>query len=711
MAHAFETIHDFDMIQTFYADPDTVGGSGEMAITSVSLYFKNKPSTTKNVSGKPDPGVSVRICELVNNEPALSRVFHGVVSYKSYDEIYSFSDASTPTTFGFTTPVKIKTGRIYGIVISLEDASYELWTNRNGDAIVGTSNISPGTRTIKDGKLYLRNNSSIFKALSDTDLKFTVSAAQYTSNTLTQVYTNKHYEFFTISNVTGRFLGGEWAYQQVANATGNVAFVANTNYIIGTGTDFTNDVTIGDRIVVFSNSTYTEVLPVLNVVNTTYLETSTTVATSNTQTKYMIPPSGQVHHFDRVRRKLYLTKSNANSALKFAANSNVITGEDSRATATISTIDVFKADRVRLKGDLQLPSSGEIDNGITFAYFNGLNYLFNTSFFERFKLNRDRMHNINRYAGFILSRSIEVDNASLSSNTDLLYNNKSVVVNTSINVKKSNNELFESPTIETGDLDMFVVKNYISNTYTTTDANNVVIDTEVGGNGIALSKHISTKVTFANNRFAEDIRLIMSAYRPAGTELRVYARVHNSADSEAFDDKAWTPLEYKENGERFSSSDDETDFVEYELGLPQYPESANALPGTFTTQLSNNVVTAFGVNPTTYVTTNDVIKLYNPLIPEDYVVAVVSSSNSTAITLGSAISNNNVVGSGFQVDRLKYYDVAFNNITNDNVSRYYTSSLVEFDKFDSMQYKIVFLSDTTYKVPKVDQVQFIGVSA
>ena len=203
----------------------------------------------------------------------------------------------------------------------------------------------------------------------------------------------------------------------------------------------------------------------------------------------------------------------------------------------------------------------------------------------------------------------------------------------------------------------------------------------------------------------------MTAYRPANSNILVYARVHNSADSDAFDDHAWTPLEYVDNADKYSSSEDENDFIEFELGLQQYPDTANALPGTFSTTLTSNSVSAAGVDPTTYLAAGDLIKLYNPLIPEDYIIDVVSAANSSVVTLENSIANNNVVGSGFKIDRLKYYNTAFNNITNDNVARYYNSSKVEFDKFDSMQLKIVMLSDTTYVTPRVDQIQVIGVSA
>lgn len=711
MINSFETITDYTMIQTFYADPEIVNNSGEVSITSVNLYFKSKPSQTRNVSGKASPGVVVRICAVENDEPVLSKTFAGYVSRKSFEEVYSFSDASSATTFGFAKPLKLATGKFYGIVITFEDPGYELWVNKAGDKLVGTNTPSSGSNLIKDGKLYNRNNSGVFRALSDTDLKFSINCAQFTSNTLSDIFVNKDYEFFTVSGINGRFVGGEYVYQTVANSTGNVAFTKGTSYIVGTGTSFETDVVAGDRVVLWSNSTYRQVVPILNVVNSTYLQTAITIAHSNTQTKFMLPPSGRVHYFNKPLRKLFLVDSNANSTLKFAANSNVLYGEDSAANCTITAIDAFSADRVRLRGDLLVPPSGTVNNNIVFAYYNGSTYLYDPTKKQEIQINNPEMFNITQYDGFLLSRTLEVDNANLLTNTDLLITRKSVSVNTDIRINLSNTELYQSPTINDTNLDMFVVQNKVSNTYTTLDSNNVVIDTEVATNGEALSKHITTKVTFANNRFAEDIRIYMNAYRPANTELKIYARVHNSADPEAFDDKAWTPLEYKENGGKFSSSDDENDFIEYTIGLPQYAESANVLPGNFTTQSGNAVLVAAGVNPTTYVANNDVVKLYNPLIPEDYVIGVVVNANTTSITLGDTVSNNNLVGTGFKVDRLKYYNTAFNNITNDNVARYYNTSLVEYDKFDSMQVKIVMLSDTTYKAPRVDSIRVIGVSA
>jgi hypothetical protein len=63
------------------------------------------------------------------------------------------------------------------------------------------------------------------------------------------------------------------------------------------------------------------------------------------------------------------------------------------------------------------------------------------------------------------------------------------------------------------------------------------------------------------------------------------------------------------------------------------------------------------------------------------------------------------------VDRLKYKNVAWNNIANDNVARYVNSSSVEFDTFNSMQIKIVYYAENSHIIPRAEQIQAIGVSA
>ena len=731
----YSGVSRFDYVQTFYADADRVNGASDMSVSSINLYIKNIPASSSVNTGTAarNPGISVTICDVENNQPVISKCYSPLVRVAA-SAAYTSTDASLPTNFKFSVPIKLPVNRKYGIVVVFED-TFELWYNRVGEKLVGTTLASAGSTNYSGGELFPSGTPTNIPApIGDADLTFDVRVARYTANSIIQEYVNPDFEFLTVSGRTGEFLGGEYIYKETANATGNVAFVAGNNTIIGTGTSFTTALDVGDTIAIHCNSSLVEGFIVRSIVNNTVMTVTTAPPISNTQTKFKSTIFGQLYAKDLVLNKLFLRHSNANTTIKFQA-ADVIKGFDSGSSATIASVDAYSVDRIKVKGSTTSPAAGTITATFNVAdkLANG-SYVYTTENNSVININGSAVKDVDVFDGFVLSRSLEVDNPNLYSNASSkgyaalagIYDidpanrllgsanvvNKSMVVTANISIAQSANALYQAPSISETVLDIYTYQNVIANTYTKLDANSVTIDSEVSPlHGSADARHITNKVTFANNRFAEDIRVFMTAYRPAGTDLKVYARVHNSADPEPADDKAWSPLEYKANGEKFSSTANGNDFVEYELGLPQYSETANALPGTFTTELANTILVAQGVNANTYVANNDVVKIYNPLIPQDYIVAVVTAANTSTITLGRGIANNNLVGSGFKVDRLKYYNTAFNNYTNDNVARYHSSTLVEYDKFDSMQIKVVMLADTTYKVPKITSLEVIGVSA
>ena len=135
---------NFSLVQTFYADPDIVAGASEVTLTSIDLFFKLKPSQVANLSGNPNAGVAVAICAVENDQPNLQKTFAYSLSYKDYSRIYSFGDASSATTFGFKQPLKLATGKFYGIVVMYEDPGYVAWVNKTGDKLVNTNIPSPG---------------------------------------------------------------------------------------------------------------------------------------------------------------------------------------------------------------------------------------------------------------------------------------------------------------------------------------------------------------------------------------------------------------------------------------------------------------------------------------------------------------------------------------------------------------------------------------
>lgn len=689
----------FDYIQTFYVNPDTVANAAEIMLTSVDLFFKAKPVENANASGTFKPGINVWICQVENGDPIPNISIVNSVRAISYDSVNISNDAQTPTVVGFTNPVLLKTGRYYGIVVKYNDPAYDIWTNVQGDRLIGaggvTNTASPGSQSRFDGYLYKSTNSNTFDKFSDKDLKFKVKVAQFISNNVTIPLVNKDYEFFTIdTTVVGSFIGGEWVYQNIANATGTVTVASTSNTITGSSTTFTN-LNINDKVVV-SNGTVTDILTVTNVVNTTSMSVDRYPSFTSAGIGYKVPPIGVVYYTDYTKNKVYLVDSNAaNSTFKFVTGTRII-GARSGASANVTSIDRFQVDRFKPSFLIGNPTTS--DYSMTYAVANSSNSIpATTSNLELLKFNNAVRES------YLLSRSLEVENINLYGT-----GKKSAVVNVNFSVAVSEQNRFSVPYINTGELDFFFYQNDINNTYTETRGGITDYDTEVARNGLAKTKYLSKKISFGEGKYAEDLVIYLTGYRPAGTQIKVYARLHNSADKEAFDDKAWTPLEIKNNIDRFSTEDPK-DMWEYTYGLPQYPTVHAELTGNFLTTLNSNSITTTA-DQTSNITAGDLIRVYSVLTPSNHEVFPVAGANTTAIQLFKPISNNNVVGD-VGVEKLKYKNVAWNNIANDNVARYVTSSYTEFDTYNTMQIKVVLLSENTYNVPKVEQIQVIGVSA
>lgn len=256
--------------------------------------------------------------------------------------------------------------------------------------------------------------------------------------------------------------------------------------------------------------------------------------------------------------------------------------------------------------------------------------------------------------------------------------------------------------------------------------------------GNAVSKHITKKINFVAERFSEDLLVYLTAYRPLNTDIKVFARIHNSKDPEAFDDKDWTMLELK-SGNVYSSTASAQTYIEMEFGFQNTPNVAFDIAGTVTVGNTTtvNVVgtgTTFSTNATANLQVDDLVKIYSPLFPNNYAISVVTAvANDTQFSISSPVATADVTGSGLRVafigrvgnttaNTIGYPLQAFNNRNNDNVVRYYSSSMMEYDTYDTMQLKIVFLADITQvsspssnvlptTIPRVDDIRAIGVTS
>lgn len=679
-----------NVIQTFYLDPSAINYHQEAYVCSVDVYFRTKPSTVKNTSGSTGPGVNMYICEVLNNIPDPDRRVSEIVR-KPYNLIYAFSDASAATTFGFNVPPDLPAGRFYGICLVFEDNQYAVWTNKQEEFLLNTNQKSSGSTNMINGRFYeAAEDKTTLKHLSDSSMTFKLRVAKFSSNTASTVLVNNDYEFLSLANTSGYFIGGETVWPVFANSAGTISVSNTTSKVVGTGTSFT---ALNEDSYFVVKSGATEVPMLIDYVeDDTTMYVSGTIPVTNTAAKFYPTCVGKVFQYNPLDSVLYLQGSTANASHKFST-STYIKGQVSNATSNVSSVGYLVVDKIEPDIDYQTNQKASVKVYAATAVSNGSAWLSSNSAYVQLK-NKTIADMANTSA--ILSKSSELSEGAL-------LNGSSLNIKVDISVANTDSYIFSFPHLDINTSDVYVYSNHIANTTA-----NSTVDTEVYNNGTALNRYISTKVSFANNRFSEDVVCYLEAYRPKGTDIQVYAKVLNSSrDSDAFEDKLWTPLTCQENANRYSGGKDE--LIEYKYGLPLYPTSNNTLAGSFAVTSGNNVIVASGYTPNTVTwATGQLLKVYDPIFPENYSVHSILSSNTTAFVTDD---NASFTGSGMKIDVLKYNRTAFNNKNNSYIGRYYTEDGAIVDKFDTMQIKVVMVSANTTVTPEVESIQVIGTSA
>jgi hypothetical protein len=281
-----------------------------------------------------------------------------------------------------------------------------------------------------------------------------------------------------------------------------------------------------------------------------------------------------------------------------------------------------------------------------------------------------------------------------------------------IEMPVTSNNVYTMPTVSTAQV------------YNYTYVINNDITGETKGHGNAQCRHISEKVTFAENRNAEDVMVYCDIYKPAGTDVHAFVRIHAMEDQEAFDDKDWTLLELKSNNESYSSSlTDENDIAEFAFGLPSVPASVNTIAGYVTTTSSSANLVGVGTAWSTDLKVNDVIKIYSDLFPENYMVSVVRTiANNTFVTIDDAVTDIDIYSASCKIDLIgRPTDgvnpeignpfQAFIYAPNSSVCRYYDAAMSKHDAYNTFQLKLVLTSNNNAIVPKVWNTRAVGVSA
>ena len=711
---------NFSMAQTFFIDPDSVQNATEVFISSIELFFRNYANASGkiNASAIEKPGCSVYIVPTKNRIPIVEEAINLPFARVTYDEINVDSLSAQSTKFIFNDLLNVKTNTEYAILIRTDNgADFRLWGSQEGQYILGSTVATAGPAGKYIGN-YFNYSSSSNSWIPNyaLDLKFKVNVAKFANNgtpinaNLSTInIKNNSYEFFHYNELSSSttFKHNEKVYQVEANATGNISVSNTSTTITGNGTFFDSYFDQGsdsEYIVIQHSNGTNELREVISVTSNTILNIDRSTSFTNTSCKFYKTPIAWVEslkdsYLDGGKSKtLILSHSQANSNLKFTNNSTLY-GSLTNAYITNTNIIDIKVNRITASIDVTNPAQSSYESNVIFNYTinaNGDTIVDNTPFSR--DVNFFRTYHVTKENAIVFpSRSNEINAIVATGNTTVYANSFGNVV--SLQVSPTLNNDFVAPKLNT--LKELAVHRYvINNDYT--DEN-----TKYGN---AYSKHISKKINLEANVAAEDLLVYINAYRPIGADIKIFAKVYNNTDLEAFDDKDWTLLEQKSTA-KDAYSKTMNNIIEYTYGFTQYPNTNFTANGLITTVLNQSNVVGVNTSFTTEFANNDLVKIYPTLFPNNYIVGVVSSiTNNTLLTLSSEITNTSLTGAGLKIDKLSYKYQAFNNITTDNVVRYYSSSMTEFDKFNSFKLKIVFLSNSEYTIPRVKNIRAVATS-
>lgn len=587
--------------------PKAPDGEEGVFLTKVDLFFQQKHPTL---------GFWIEIREMdsggaiTRNQVPLSEVW-----VESSDPRYVVSDdASLATVIEFPAPVFLYNNVQYALVIhtiGLNPDTY-IWTARLTEPLLGRE--EKYTERPLTGTFFETNNNLNWTPVRDVDLKVNFYRAAFTTNTEgNAVLGQKPIEKLVLSDVSSGFSSyGE-------------TIVGNQRLTLTGGTISTLSVAQGDWLV--SATGNAKVLaynsPVANV-------SSIDFAVGQTVWRWSGATSTNTGQFSNIQsiqsasarlEKYKVTQGNTivelgSSNGKFYVG-DVIRGLSSNATANVTAISDFRYSVVDFepaflkfnRNDIVFEMSTLPNSSTTMSGYVGIddneNYYFTN---ERRVLSRSnevallgggssnnvkvRMSSASEYVSPILDLSkthtIYVDNMINSNTYQETYTGVSVLLDNGIaNVGNllsvSTTSGYSNTTVisKSGNTVTLTVPqyDYVSNNIVSIyDANNVTVRAIANvvsiftnytrnSGGAMFNRYISRPIVLAEGQDAEDILVVLTAYRPPNTDVPVWIKIQNNQDSDAFSTISWIKLDMFDSSV-YSSSSDRNDFREYTYKFP-----------------------------------------------------------------------------------------------------------------------------------------------
>ena len=525
------------LAQTFIVQTgDTSEG---IFVTKLDLFFGKKSSLYP---------VTVELREVENGDPTTTILPYGRKTLLPSQVNVSTTVATNATTFTFDSPVYLRNGLEYCIVIrpSGDSTEYALWVAELGGTDVDT--LEGVYKVPNQGVMLVSSNDRTWSPIQKEDIKFHLHRANF-STSGTVYMENEDIDMFSIDSISGPgFNQGEKVTAESVLtfakrgtptfAVGDI--IQNRDAKIKTANTQLYANGVVRQVVSSSGNIVVKVDAYGSFANTSALKGvlyrgSTHIG--NTVSWAANTSSGTVDHYDQDKLKLRLNNSTGGFANGYmrgqvsghTAYITTTTPDNAIMSMTMPKVPVMNFKDTSAAWGLRNTSTG----GVIGTTYDSVNLSENNYFRDSEKK--------------FFSKTNE---AALST---VEGNKKSYVIKGTLSTTNTK----VSPVIHAGKSNAIIIENVINNS-------NVNEHLEVGG---AAMRFITKPIVLGKGNDAEDLQVFVQAYKPIGTEVYVYAKLLNNEDGEALKDKDYSPMVQVTSSNTFSDSVNVDDIKEFEYGF------------------------------------------------------------------------------------------------------------------------------------------------
>ena len=521
-----------------------------MFITKVDLYFFRKADSLP---------ITVQIREVDNGHPTPNVLPYASKTLFPASINASDTSATTATTFTFDSPVFLKNYKDYCITIVPAGNSdeYAVWVAQLGAKDVDTGELidkQPGA-----GVLLSSANDKTYTPIQSEDLKFQLHRANFSTSQGTVFIENPDNDYFTFDTKVGTFnpeekIRAESVLKFSNNQTVSVGHVLKTKAT--SGANFAN----GTVRQIVQNSVAGQVTVKIDAfkdfpttassnTNNVYISGSTTHGgwAGNTVSFTANTNNGFLDFIDDLNEKMTIKNStytgNANGFVRgqvSGASARVLTAENIVNNVMVPKIPVLNVANTSSTFSIRTATSG----GVISTTFKDIDLEIENPFTD----NTKAVHS-------------KINESALSA---VSGSKKTLVIKGFLNTSDSK----VSPVVDLSRANSYILENVINDSATNEDIQEV---------GNASTRYFSKPIELADGQDAEDLRVYLTAYKPSGTDVKVYAQLLASSDGEALADKDYTLLTQVTSSSITSDTADINDFKEFEYTLSANTDGQNFL--------------------------------------------------------------------------------------------------------------------------------------